>query len=121
MGLDEYCTTCRKTRRDGKCKMCRNHQAASRHREQQKRSSSAARPNRYHSDNPNRGYANPRPGGGTANSTAFKSKERPDGSVNHLFNSPGDGGRHGDVAEIRHPDGSVTYPFVRDVEGDKYV
>lgn len=63
-----------------------------------------------------------RSGGGTMNATSFKSKaQRNDPSVtNHYFNSPGDGGEHGHVKERRNPDGTVDYPFVRDVEGNEY-
>ncbi len=60
--------------------------------------------------------------GGTMRSTSFKSKrQRNDPSVmNHYFNGPGDGERHGHVKERRNSDGSVSYPYVRDVEGNEY-
>ena len=60
--------------------------------------------------------------GGTFGSSSFKSKpNRDDPSVNnHYFNSPGDGSAHGHVQEQRHADGSVSYPYVRDVEGNEY-
>jgi hypothetical protein len=59
---------------------------------------------------------------GTMKSTSFKSKpQRSDPSVtNHYFNSPGDGAAHGHVQEKKNPDGSVSYPYVRDVEGNEY-
>jgi hypothetical protein len=59
---------------------------------------------------------------GTMDSSAFKDKERKDGSGKRdvLFNAPGDGGRHGHVVEKVDKDGNRTYPFVRDVEGRVY-
>lgn len=61
-------------------------------------------------------------GGGTMDSTNFRSvPQRNDPSVtNHYFNTPGDGGAHGHVKERENPDGSVSYPFIRDVEGNEY-
>lgn len=60
--------------------------------------------------------------GGTMSSTSFKSKpQRDDPSVtNHYFNTPGDGKAHGHVQEKKNPDGSVSYPYARDVEGNEY-
>lgn len=59
---------------------------------------------------------------GTFYATSFKSRPNRDdpNRVNHYFNSPGDGTQHGHVQEIRHEDDSVTYPYVRDVEGNEY-
>ena len=58
----------------------------------------------------------------TQGSTNFRSvPQRNDSTVtNHYFNSPGDGGDHGHVKEKKNPDGTVSYPFVRDVEGNEY-
>ena len=60
--------------------------------------------------------------GGTMASTNFQSKpQRSDSGVtNHLFNAPGDGAAHGHVKEQQNPDGSTSYPYVRDVEGTEY-
>lgn len=60
--------------------------------------------------------------GGTMKSTSFKSQpQRSDcATTNHYFNGPGDGSKHGHVKETRRPDGSVSYPYVRDVEGNEY-
>lgn len=60
--------------------------------------------------------------GGTMNSTNFRSvPQRNDPSItNHYFNSPGDRGAHGHVKERSNSDGSKSYPFVRDVEGNAY-
>src|SRR4051812_29929969 len=44
-GLDEYCSTCRKTRRDGRCRICKNHQMANRDRERRFSASSRPSPN----------------------------------------------------------------------------
>lgn len=68
-------------------------------------------------------YVKPRGSrGGTMRSTVFESKpQRNDSDVtNHYFNGPGDGAAHGHVKERRNSDGSVSYPYVRDVEGDEY-
>lgn len=37
-----------------------------------------------------------------------------------LFNSPGDGDRHGHVVQSENPDGSPNYRYVRDPDGDVY-
>lgn len=60
--------------------------------------------------------------GGTMRSTSFQSKpQRSDPSVtNHYFNGPGDDANHGHLKERRNPDGSVSYPYIRDVEGNEY-
>jgi hypothetical protein len=60
--------------------------------------------------------------GGTSNSTNFRSvPQRNDPTVtNHYFNTPGDGGDHGHVKEQKNADGTVSYPYVRDVEGNEY-
>jgi len=59
---------------------------------------------------------------GTMGSTSFRSvPQRNDPSVtNHYFNTPGDGAAHGHVKERQNPDGTVSYPFVRDVEQNEY-
>jgi hypothetical protein len=58
----------------------------------------------------------------TSDSSAFKDKERKDGSGERdiYFNGPGDGERHGHVVERKRPDGTRDYPYVRDVEGNVY-
>lgn len=60
--------------------------------------------------------------GGTMGSSNFRSKtQRNDSRVtNHYFNSPGDGAAHGHVKERKNADGSTSYPFIRDVEGNEY-
>jgi len=58
---------------------------------------------------------------GTMNSSAFSDKERSDGARDILFNGPGDGSAHGHVVERGQADGSRTYDYVRDVEGNVYV
>jgi hypothetical protein len=57
--------------------------------------------------------------GGTYNSSAFRSVPQRNNPavINHYFNGPGDGLNHGHVKEIRHSDGTVEYPYTRDVEG----
>lgn len=59
---------------------------------------------------------------GTAGSTNFRSvPQRNDPSViNHYFNTPGDESAHGHVKEQNNPDGSTSYPYIRDVEGNEY-
>lgn len=48
-------------------------------------------------------------------------RQRPDGRTNIYFNrGKQDGPKHGHVVEERHPDGSRTYPYVRDREGIVY-
>jgi predicted nucleic acid-binding Zn-ribbon protein len=56
------------------------------------------------------------------NPTVFKSKQQRDDPtiMNHYFNSPGDGPKHGHVQEKTHEDGTRTYPFVRDENGTEY-
>lgn len=60
--------------------------------------------------------------GGTMNSTAFRSRQRKDGSgkTDTLFNAPGDKSQHGHVVESTDDSGNTTYPYVRDVEGNVY-
>jgi hypothetical protein len=60
--------------------------------------------------------------GGTMDSTAFRTRNRNDGSGKRdvWFNSPGDGAAHGHVVERDAPDGSRSYDYVRDVEGNEY-
>ena len=60
--------------------------------------------------------------GGTMNSTAFEDRERRDGSGKRdiLFNTPGDGSKHGHVVEKTNPDGTTEYIHARDVEGNVY-
>jgi hypothetical protein len=60
--------------------------------------------------------------GGTMNSSNFKSKpQRNNPNVtNHYFNGPGDGKNHGHVKEHRNTDGSNSYLYARDVEGNEY-
>ena len=58
---------------------------------------------------------------GTFNSSVFKSNGRKDGRNDHLFNGPGDKGKHGHVVDSRQTDGSTKYHYVRDVEGKVYV
>ena len=60
--------------------------------------------------------------GGTTNDTAFRTRERQDGSgkTDILFNSPGDGSRHGHVVERTDSEGNKSYPYARDVEGNVY-
>jgi hypothetical protein len=55
-------------------------------------------------------------------SSAFKDKDRKDGSGKRdvYFNGPGDRRSHGHVVEKVDKDGNRTYPFVRDVEGNVY-
>jgi hypothetical protein len=59
---------------------------------------------------------------GTFDSSAFKDKEKKDGSGKRdiFFNGPGDGKRHGHVVERTRSDGTREYPYVRDVEGNEY-
>ena len=59
---------------------------------------------------------------GTQGSSNFRSApQRSDSSVtNHYFNTPGDGSAHGHVKEQENPDGSKSYPYIRDVEGNEY-
>lgn len=63
-----------------------------------------------------------RPRGDTMGSTNFRSvPQRNDPSVtNHYFNTPGDGSQHDHVKEEQNADGTTSYPFVRDVEGNEY-
>jgi len=63
-----------------------------------------------------------RPSGGTPTSTNFRSvPQRNDPNVtNHFFNTPGDGKRHGHVKEQENADGTTSYPYVSDVEGNEY-
>ena len=70
--------------------------------------------------NPDRGRYVKR--GGTMNSSAFRTRDRNDGSGKRdtFFNGPGDADRHGHVVERTGADGSTEYLFVRDVEGDVY-
>ncbi len=60
----------------------------------------------------------------TFDSTVFESKETDDprgDRTDHYFNSgSGQGAEHGHVVEIRHDDGSVSYPYVRDADGNVY-
>jgi hypothetical protein len=53
--------------------------------------------------------------------TAFKSKEKDDGSgkTNTYFNTPDQGRVHGDVAESQRSDGQTQYHYVRDNEGNE--
>lgn len=73
-------------------------------------------------DEGERRYVKRSPLGGTMDSTAFRSKPQRDDPavINHYFNGPGDGPRHGHVQERHNSDGSVSYPYVRDVEGNEY-
>ena len=59
---------------------------------------------------------------GTQASSNFRSvPQRDDPFVtNHFFNTPGDGDDHGHVKEQKNPDGTTSYPFIRDVEGNEY-
>jgi hypothetical protein len=60
---------------------------------------------------------------GTMDGSAFKDKERQDGSNKRdiYFNDGGgDGSRHGHVVEKVDKDGKRTYPFVRDADGRIY-
>jgi hypothetical protein len=62
-------------------------------------------------------------GGGTQNSTAFRTRERTDGSgkTDVFFNGPGDGAAHGHVVEGgTNANGSTNYIYARDVEGNEY-
>jgi predicted metallo-beta-lactamase superfamily hydrolase len=60
---------------------------------------------------------------GTMDSSAFKDRERKDGSGKRdiLFNGRGDGKRHGHVVQRKGRDGQTEYVFVRDVEGRVYI
>jgi hypothetical protein len=73
---------------------------------------------RSHRENPGSG----RPSGGTPGSSSFRSvPQRDDPAItNHYFNTPGDGAAHGHVKEQQNADGTTSYPFVRDVEGNEY-
>jgi hypothetical protein len=59
---------------------------------------------------------------GTMDSSAFRDKNRKDGSGKRdvYFNGPRDGKRHGHVVERTDPEGNRTYSYVRDVEGNVY-
>jgi hypothetical protein len=57
----------------------------------------------------------------TSNSSSFKSSTRKDGRSQHLFNGPGDGGKHGHVVQSSNPSGPTKYHYVRDVEGNVYI
>ena len=56
-----------------------------------------------------------------SNRSNFKSNNRKDGRTHHLFNGPGDGGKHGHVVESSKPGSPTKYHYVRDVEGGVYV
>lgn len=61
--------------------------------------------------------------GGTSSSTSFRDKpQRNDPSViNTYFNSGAqDGGNHGHVKYRNNPDGTTSYLYARDVEGNEY-
>jgi hypothetical protein len=61
-----------------------------------------------------------RGGGGTMNSSAFRTNKptRPDGKRDHYFNGPGDGSNKGHVVEGAQ---RGTYHYARDVEGNVYI
>ena len=58
----------------------------------------------------------------TMKSTNFRSVPQRNNSnvTNHYFNTPSDGSSHGHVKEQLNSDGSTSYPYIRDVEGNEY-